>query len=245
MNQQDLQTSHFLVSPETVLPENRLDRISRIAAELCGVPYAAISISLDDRNVVKSSKGKAPIHPDIIQSIRDFSLSIERFTEFNDFSTFKNPNFGLTDHGVLFYAGATMRRANGTPFGSMCIWDYEPRNLTPLQQDVLKLCAQSAGQQLELSRLLSQSKNRSELAIPERAGDSLTNYWKNFEKLTPREKQVLHVILENTGNTSNKQIARTLDISPRTVELHRARIFTKMQVRSAAELISFSLRAES
>nr|WP_314899372.1 response regulator [uncultured Deefgea sp.] len=51
--------------------------------------------------------------------------------------------------------------------------------------------------------------------------------------LTPREREVLQEIL--LGKL-NKQIANRLDISTKTVEVHRARIFTKMRVHSAMEL---------
>lgn len=38
-------------------------------------------------------------------------------------------------------------------------------------------------------------------------------------------------------------IARELDLSPRTVEAHRARVMQKMQAGSVAELVSLALRA--
>lgn len=53
-------------------------------------------------------------------------------------------------------------------------------------------------------------------------------------RLTPREREVMDMIV---GGKANKVIALDLDISERTVELHRARIMKKMQVRSLAELI--------
>ena len=51
--------------------------------------------------------------------------------------------------------------------------------------------------------------------------------------LTERERQILDLIARGD---SNKQIARDLDISVRTVEVHRSRVFDKMGVRSAVEL---------
>ncbi|WP_028455944.1 response regulator transcription factor [Chitinilyticum litopenaei] len=54
-----------------------------------------------------------------------------------------------------------------------------------------------------------------------------------LEELTPRERQVLREIL---AGKLNKQVADRLDISIKTVEVHRARIFTKMRVHSAMEL---------
>jgi two-component system, LuxR family, response regulator DctR len=54
-----------------------------------------------------------------------------------------------------------------------------------------------------------------------------------LESLTPREREVLRELL--TGRL-NKQIADELDISIKTVEVHRARIYTKLKVRSAGGL---------
>ncbi len=51
--------------------------------------------------------------------------------------------------------------------------------------------------------------------------------------LTPREREVMERVL---AGEYNKAIADTLDIAVRTVEVHRARIFEKMGVRSAVEL---------
>ncbi len=51
--------------------------------------------------------------------------------------------------------------------------------------------------------------------------------------LTPRERQVMERIL---AGDYNKTIADGLGIAVRTVEVHRARIFEKMGVRSAVEL---------
>lgn len=54
-----------------------------------------------------------------------------------------------------------------------------------------------------------------------------------LDQLTPREREVMELIL---AGKFNKVIADTLNISMRTVEVHRARVFDKMGVRSAVEL---------
>ena len=51
--------------------------------------------------------------------------------------------------------------------------------------------------------------------------------------LTDREREVMRLVVEGRPN---KLIADALDISVRTVEVHRARIFDKMNVKSAVEL---------
>lgn len=52
-------------------------------------------------------------------------------------------------------------------------------------------------------------------------------------ELTERESDVMRLVVEGIPN---KLIADQLDISVRTVEVHRARVFDKMQVKSAVEL---------
>ncbi|MEE3218178.1 MAG: response regulator [Pseudomonadota bacterium] len=53
-----------------------------------------------------------------------------------------------------------------------------------------------------------------------------------IDRLTQREREIADQIV---FGSSNKEIARVLDISPRTVEVHRANIFRKLEVRNAVE----------
>jgi len=57
------------------------------------------------------------------------------------------------------------------------------------------------------------------------------------ERLTAREREVMDLIFEGQ---SNKQIALALDLSHRTVEVHRARIMAKMECRSLPDLLRFA-----
>lgn len=59
--------------------------------------------------------------------------------------------------------------------------------------------------------------------------------------LSAREREVLDWLAEGS---SNKAIARELDISPRTVEIHRANMMTKLGARHAAEAVRLKLEAK-
>jgi two-component system response regulator FixJ len=58
--------------------------------------------------------------------------------------------------------------------------------------------------------------------------------------LTPRERQVMQGLV---AGQSNKVIAKDYDISPRTVEVYRANVMTKMQAGNLSELVRFAIRA--
>jgi two-component system response regulator DctR len=58
-----------------------------------------------------------------------------------------------------------------------------------------------------------------------------------LSELTDRERDVMGLVVEGLPN---KLIADKLDISVRTVEVHRARVFDKMDVKSAVELANIT-----
>jgi two-component system response regulator FixJ len=57
--------------------------------------------------------------------------------------------------------------------------------------------------------------------------------------LSPRERQVMDGLV---AGLSNKLIAREYDISPRTIEVYRANVMTKMQAGSISELVRLAMR---
>ena len=63
-----------------------------------------------------------------------------------------------------------------------------------------------------------------------------------LERLTPREGEILDKLVEGK---INKQIAVELDISVRTVEVHRSRIMVKLEVGSLSEMVRLALLARS
>jgi len=58
-----------------------------------------------------------------------------------------------------------------------------------------------------------------------------------LEKLTPAERRILRLI---AGNKTSKEIATELDLSPRTIENHRANICAKLNLRGIHSLVKFA-----
>ena len=95
----------------------------------------------------------------------------------------------------------------------------------PFDEDALVASARRALEQR------SQSLNRNAAAQAAR---------EQIDCLTERERQVIDLLVVGKPN---KVIAYELDISPRTVEIHRARVMEKMQARSLADLVRLTLAA--
>ena len=60
-----------------------------------------------------------------------------------------------------------------------------------------------------------------------------------YDSLTPREREVMHLVLEGRNNTD---IGQRLTISLRTVEYHRSNVMKKLGLRTKAELMRFALK---
>ena len=76
------------------------------------------------------------------------------------------------------------------------------------------------------------ARNRQEMA----GLDSLKS---RYDALTPRERQIMDMV---AAGKSNKAVASELDISSRTVEVHRARIMKKLKVKTLADLVQANLQ---
>jgi|GEM_PF-6749591 len=98
--------------------------------------------------------------------------------------------------------------------------------LTPLEHDF-------AGSVVTLTRELA--------AKAARSGGEVVHALPNLWDLTEREKEVLELIVE--GRT-NRDAARELRISPRTIEVHRASLRSKMQAETTAAMVTKVFMAE-
>ncbi|HKQ36820.1 MAG TPA: response regulator transcription factor, partial [Verrucomicrobiae bacterium] len=60
-----------------------------------------------------------------------------------------------------------------------------------------------------------------------------------FHRLTPRQRTVLRLMAEGK---STKEVAKAMDLSPKTVEFHRARLMERLQIYDVAGLVRLAAR---
>jgi FixJ family two-component response regulator len=91
--------------------------------------------------------------------------------------------------------------------------------------------------------LLDRVRQGIEMDRQEREGRARrTEVLRRMSLLTQREREVLHLVV---AGRANKEIAAALELSPKTVEVHRSHVMDKMQASSVAELVRLTLFAQS
>jgi phosphoribosyl 1,2-cyclic phosphodiesterase len=113
-------------------PEERFDRITRIAAAMFDVPIALVSLVDEDRQWFKSCVGL-----DVQETSRDVAFCAHAILDSNVMvvpDTFLDPRFAdnplVTDEPRLrFYAGYPLTLPDNTRVGTLCILDTRPREL--------------------------------------------------------------------------------------------------------------------
>ncbi|MFD2110894.1 response regulator transcription factor [Thiorhodococcus fuscus] len=126
--------------------------------------------------------------------------------------------------------GALVERGSLLPIIFLSAFGDVPTTVRAIQGGAIDFLEKPASTDILLKRVeaaFAENRKRRETAASEEG------ILERFRQLTPREHEVL---LLTTQGMTNKDIARHLGISPRTVENHRARMMEKMQASNLAEL---------
>ncbi|WP_018141146.1 sensor domain-containing diguanylate cyclase [Thioalkalivibrio sp. ALJ7] len=136
-------------------PEPEFDDFTRLIANICEAPIAAINLVDQDRQWFKSEIGLGVRETPLDISICKHALLQKGLFVVPD--TTRDPQFVNNplvagDPYLRFYAGALLETEDGLPLGTLCVLDYKPRTLTPEQEDALLILARQVIAKLELHR---------------------------------------------------------------------------------------------
>lgn len=134
--------------------EREYDDITFLASQICGTPISLISLLDEKRQWFKSHHGI-----EASETSKEIAFCAHAINEPNDIMIVAdsrmdhrfhdNPLVTSNPH-VVFYAGVPLVTPNGFPLGTLCVIDNEPRNLTDLQIEMLKILARQLMSLMEL-----------------------------------------------------------------------------------------------
>ncbi len=136
-------------------PERAYDDVTRIAASICAVPIAIVSLIDTDRQWFKSRLGLAVAETHRDQAFCAHTILKPELLEVEDATLdvrFADNPLVLGDPGIRFYAGAPLLTPAGHALGSLCVIDREPRKLSAEQKASLESLARLVMNNLELRR---------------------------------------------------------------------------------------------
>jgi PAS domain S-box-containing protein len=155
-------------------PEVAFDDLTQLAAYICQVPIALISLIDDCRQWFKSKIGL-----DVTETHRDLAFCAHAILQPQDVlivpnaledSRFATNPLVTDDPHIRFYAGAPLVTADGYSLGTLCVIDRVPRQLTPEQIEALHRLSRQVISQLELRRNLARlAQTTTELQQAEQA----------------------------------------------------------------------------
>lgn len=142
------------------LSEAEYDRITKLASIICGTPVSLITFIEEERQWFKSKVGL-----DIEDTPRDiafcrYTIMDQAFLQVKDArldDRFKNNPAVLADPHVRFYAGFPLTDPNGYNLGTLCVIDYQPKELSPEQIEALEILTE------EVMELVTQRREKIEL----------------------------------------------------------------------------------
>jgi adenylate cyclase len=142
------------------LPEAGFDEITELAAQICGCPAALVSFVDASRQWIKAKYG--PLPAELSECPREISICTATICN-NDIlyvsDLIKDQRFNTSplvtgDMHIRFYCGVPLITRDGYALGTLCVIDFEPRELTFEQREALRRLSRQTMVHLELRRQL-------------------------------------------------------------------------------------------
>lgn len=154
--------------------EADFDEIVEILATICDAPISVVNLIDDGRQWFKAETGLGVRETPLDSSLCAHALLQKGIMVVPD--TRKDVRFCdnplvTSAPNLRFYAGALLETPEGLPLGTLCVLDYEPRQLNETQQRLIGLLAKQVMAQMELRRVLRMER-AARLASEKMLGDN-------------------------------------------------------------------------
>jgi diguanylate cyclase (GGDEF)-like protein len=180
------------------LPEERFDRLTRLAKRLFNVPIVVVSLVDSERQWFKSIIGL-----DAKETSREISFCAHAIMGNDIFEVpnaelderfFDNPAVKDEPH-IRFYAGCPLTVANGSKLGTLCIVDTEPKALTDDDKDLLRDLAKMVEVEIQTMQMATMDELT---GLSNRRGfESLAQHAINFCRRLNKPATMLFFDLDN------------------------------------------------
>lgn len=153
-------------------PEERFDRIARLAQQLFGVGTAGINLVDHDRQFTKAGVGRLR-HGDMAREDSVCTRTIEHEGALEIPDAHADPAWAehpaVTGQiGMRFYAGVPLHAPGGERVGALCLIDPAPRTLTPVEHELLASLGELVERELASSADLESGREVQRRLLPQR-----------------------------------------------------------------------------
>jgi GAF domain-containing protein len=238
-------------------PEEPFDRLTRFGARLLGCRTALVCLVDDRRQFFKSAVGlpepwatqrETPLNYSFCKHVVASAAPLV-VEDARRHPLFRN-NPSIIDLGVVAYLGVPLSTRTGVTLGSFCVIDTRARNWTEVDRSTMVDLAALVMTEIEFRATLAAPHGLDEQLLGKQIMDVIHNALHHAPnsgtlrqsidldssraQLTRRQQQIFDLLVHGIPT---KEIARRLEISPRTVEVHRSTILHRLDCPSLSKLL--------
>ena len=149
-------------------PEERFDRVTRLAKQLFGVETAAINLIDGDRQWAKSVTGLGPVEVPRDASMCTVTIQGDEPLVVPDLAADPAHADKVVPDLLRFYAGFPLYAPGGERIGAFCVYDSQPRHFSARETDMLRDLAAWVQQELTVSQELSRASEVQQGLLPQK-----------------------------------------------------------------------------
>lgn len=184
-------------------PEERFERLTRIAKQHYGVKTALFSVLDEERQWFKSRQGLDVSETPRSVAFCDYAIQQDKALVVEDAT--KDPRFNTNPlvtgaPFIRFYAGMPIREPSGFKIGTICIIDDSPRQFTEIDLDILRSLASIIEDELERSFLAADDQDYVRVSHLSRAIHRAQNVFLTSDNEREAFEQMLSDLLALTGS---------------------------------------------